>query len=63
MKKKWLYTSMACAFVLLSGCSSDIQLESIKRVTDLTIKNSILDDYLSKGTKSLSYSYDGGEGK
>ncbi|MET3687616.1 hypothetical protein ABIC37_003136 [Priestia megaterium] len=64
MKKKWLYKSMACAFVLLSGCSSDIQLESIKRVTDLTIKNSILDDYLSKGTKSLSYSYDGeGEGK
>ncbi|MDN3363733.1 hypothetical protein QU577_18365 [Priestia megaterium] len=64
MKKKWLYTSIACAFVLLSGCSSDIQLESIKRVTDSTIKNSILDDYLSKGTKSLSYSYDGeGEGK
>ena len=64
MKKKWLYTSIACAFVLLSGCSSDIQIESIKRVTDSTIKNSILDDYLSKGTKSLSYSYDGeGEGK
>ncbi|MCM3794321.1 hypothetical protein M3690_13535 [Priestia megaterium] len=64
MKKKWLYTSIACAFVLLSGCSSDIQLESIKRVTDSTIKHSILDDYLSKGTKSLSYSYDGeGEGK
>lgn len=64
MKKKWLYTLIACAFVLLSGCSSDIQLESIKRVTDSTIKNSILDDYLSKGTKSLSYSYDGeGEGK
>ncbi|MFE7822303.1 hypothetical protein ACFU1R_29635 [Priestia megaterium] len=57
MKKTLVILFAPCLVLLLNGCSSTPELNSIKMETDSSIENSKLADYLANGTNSISYSY------
>lgn len=57
MKKTLVILFVPCLVLLLNGCSSTPELNSIKMETDSSIENSKLADYLADGTNSISYSY------
>ncbi|WP_155010722.1 hypothetical protein [Priestia megaterium] len=57
MKNTSVILFIPCLALLLNGCSSTPELNSIKMETDSSIENSKLADYLADGTNSISYSY------
>lgn len=57
MKKILAYAAAPCLVLLLNGCSSEPEINSIKLDTDSSIEDSKLAGYLADGTNSVSYSY------
>lgn len=57
MKKILAYAAAPCLVLLLNGCSSKPEINSIKLDTDSSIEDSKLADYLADGANSVSYSY------